>query len=80
MTDFDFEKWLDKEWSDKSGVDTRTIHIRGAYREFRELIEAAVEAVQGIPDGDDGDGSYWLGHLNYLQLKQALRDLGITDD
>ena len=38
MTDFDFEKWLDKEWSDKSGVDTRTIHIRGAYREFRELI------------------------------------------
>ena len=80
MPDFDFEKWLDKEWPDKSGVDTRTIHIRAAYREFRPLIEAAVEAVQGIPDGDDGDGSYWLGHLNYLQLKHALRNLEVIHD
>jgi hypothetical protein len=45
--------------------------------EFRPLIEAAREAVLGIPDGDEGDGSYWLGHLNYMQLKQALCDLGI---
>jgi len=70
MPDFDFDAWVERRYPLDRGRQY-------AANEFRPLIEAAVEAVQGIPDGDDGDGSYWLGHLNYLQLKHALRDLGV---
>ena len=77
MSKPDLEKWLDRRYDGATMYDAGK---RTACEEFFPLIEAARECVIGIPDGDDGDGSYWLGHLNYMQLKQALRDLGVLDD
>ncbi len=74
---FDFEKWASERFQGMTHMERNAVETELVVREFRPLIEAARGAVQGIPDGDDGDGSYWLGHSNYLQLKQALRDLGV---
>jgi hypothetical protein len=78
MSEFDFEKWLDKQWPempvDSTLWDLRE-QAREVAREFRPLIEAA-RALSATY----GDGTAWaIDEIDedMLRLNVALRDLGV---
>ena len=37
-----------------------------------ELEAALREVTEGVPDGEEGDGLYWIGHGTYLRARTAL--------
>ena len=38
-----------------------------------DRLEGALrEVTEGVPDGEEGDGLYWIGHGTYLRARTAL--------